>query len=129
MKFPGVDEFLKTYQEKAPGAGVDPHGYFLPPFAYAEMQMLGQAVNAAGSIDHAKIADQLRKTTFKTIVGDIKFAADGEWEKNRTLTIQYQGVQGNDVNQFKQPGKQVILHPSDLKSGNLIEPYTKAHGG
>jgi branched-chain amino acid transport system substrate-binding protein len=128
MKFPGVDAFLKTYQEKAPAAGVDPHGYFLPPFAYAELQMLGAAVTAAGSIDHAKIADQLRKTTFKTIVGDIKFAADGEWEKNRTLTIQYQGVQGNDVNQFKQPGKQVILHPSDLKSGTLVEPYTKAKG-
>jgi branched-chain amino acid transport system substrate-binding protein len=37
MKFPGVDAFLKTYQDKAPAANVDLHGYFLPPFAYAQM--------------------------------------------------------------------------------------------
>jgi len=128
MKFPGVDEFLKIYQEKAAGAGVDAHGYFLPPFAYAEMQVLAQAVTTAGSIDHAKIADALRKGTFNTIVGEIKYGPGGEWQKNRTLTIQFQGVQTGDVNQFKQPGKAVILHPNELQSGKLIEPYVKARG-
>ena len=128
MKFPGVDEFLMTYQEKAPGAGVDVHGFFLPPFAYAQMQVLAQAVTAAGSLDHNRIAEELRKGTFNTIVGEVKFGRDGEWQKNRTLTIQFQGIQGNDVNQFKQAGKQVILHPNELKSGTLIEPYTKARG-
>jgi hypothetical protein len=37
-------------------------------------------------------------------------------------------VQGSDVNQFKQAGKAVILHPDEVKSGNLIEPYVKARG-
>jgi branched-chain amino acid transport system substrate-binding protein len=128
MKFPGVDEFLKTYQEKAPAAGVDLHGFFLPPFAYAQMQVLAQAVTAAGSLDHTRLAGELRKGTFNTIVGEVKFGPNGEWQKNRTLTIQFQGVQGSDVNQFKQPGKQAILHPNELKSGNLIEPYVKARG-
>jgi branched-chain amino acid transport system substrate-binding protein len=128
MKFPGIDEFLKAYQEKAPAAGVDLHGFFLPPFAYSQMQVLAQAVTAAGSIDQAKIAAELRKGTFNTIVGEIKFAPNGEWQKNRTLTIQFQGIQPGDVNQFKQPGRQVILHPDDSKSGTLIEPYTKARG-
>jgi branched-chain amino acid transport system substrate-binding protein len=128
MKFPGVDEFLKTYQEKAPAAGVDLHGFFLPPFAYAQMQVLAQAVSAAGTIDHTKIAEQLRNGTFNTIVGEVKFGPGGEWHKNRTLTIQFQGIQGSDVNQFKQPGKAVILHPNELKSGTLIEPYVKARG-
>jgi branched-chain amino acid transport system substrate-binding protein len=128
MKFPGIDEFLKAYQEKAPAAGVDLHGFFLPPFAYAQMQVLAQAVTAAGSIDQAKIAAELRKGTFNTIVGEIKFAPNGEWQKNRTLTIQFQGVQPGEVNQFKQPGRQVILHPDESKSGTLIEPYTKARG-
>ena len=128
MKFPGVDAFLKTYQEKAPAAGVDLHGFFLPPFAYAQMQVLAQAVSAAGSLDHAKLAAELRKGTFDTIVGEVKFGPGGEWQKNRTLTIQFQGVQAGDVNQFKQPGKAVILHPNELKSGNLIEPYVKARG-
>jgi branched-chain amino acid transport system substrate-binding protein len=128
MQFPGVDAFLKTYQEKAPGAGVDLHGFFLPPFAYAQMQVLAQAVSAAGSLDHAKLAAELRKGTFDTIVGEVKFGPNGEWQKNRTLTIQFQGVQAGDVNQFKQPGKAVILHPNELKSGSLIEPYVKARG-
>jgi branched-chain amino acid transport system substrate-binding protein len=128
MKFPGVDAFLKTYQERAPSAGVDLHGFFLPPFAYAQMQVLAQAVTAAGAIDQAKIADALRKGTFNTIVGEIKYGPGGEWQKNRTLTVQFQGVRPGDVNQFKEAGKAVILHPSDLKSGNLVEPYAKARG-
>jgi branched-chain amino acid transport system substrate-binding protein len=128
MKFPGVDAFLKTYQERAPSAGVDLHGFFLPPFAYAQMQVLGQAVTAAGAIDQAKIADALRKGTFNTIVGEIKYGPGGEWQKNRTLTVQFQGVKPGDVNQFKEAGRAVILHPSDLKSGTLVEPYMKARG-
>src|ERR1700719_5325865 len=44
MKFPGIDEFLKRNQERAAAAGVDPLGYYLPPYAYAEMQILAQAV-------------------------------------------------------------------------------------
>jgi branched-chain amino acid transport system substrate-binding protein len=128
MKFPGVDEFLKTYQEKAPAVGVDLHGFFLPPFAYSQMQVLTQAVTAAGSIDQAKIAAELRKGTFNTIVGEIKYGPNGEWQKNRTLTIQFQGVQAGDVNQFKQAGRAVILHPNELASGKLIEPYAKARG-
>jgi branched-chain amino acid transport system substrate-binding protein len=128
MKFPGIDEFLKAYQERAPAAGVDLHGFFLPPFAYSQMQVLAQAVTAAGSIDQARIAAELRQGTFNTIVGEIRFAPNGEWQKNRTLTIQFQGIQPGDVNQFKQPGRQVILHPDESKSGTLIEPYTKARG-
>ena len=40
LKFPGVDEFLKKYQARAGSEGVDPLGYYLPPFAYANMQVL-----------------------------------------------------------------------------------------
>ena len=126
MKFPGVDAFLKTYQDKAPAANVDLHGYFLPPFAYAQMQVLAEAVTAAGAIDHAKIANALRTGTFNTIVGDVRYGPHGEWQKNRTLTVQYQGVKAGDVNQFKEAGRAVILHPNESKSGTLIEPYMSA---
>ena len=33
-----------------------------------------------------------RKTTFKTIMGDIKFGQNGEWEKGRMLQVQYHGI-------------------------------------
>ena len=127
MKFDGVDAFLAKYQERARGAGVDPIGFW-SPFAYAELQVLSQAVAAIGTIDQAKIADYLHKAAFKTIVGNVKFGPDGEWAKSRILYVQYQNIQGNDINQFRQPGKAVILHPSELKSGEFIYPYAKARG-
>jgi hypothetical protein len=34
--------------------------------------------------------------------------------------------QGNDVNQFRQAGTQVILHPPELQSGKLVYPYAEA---
>jgi len=128
MKFPGVEEFLARYQERATGAGVDPLGYFLAPFAYGAMQVLAQAVTAVGGVDQAKLAAHLHAARFSTIVGEVKFGPVGEWEKSRILTIQYQNVRGNDVAQFKQPGKQVILYPPELKSGELIQPFAKARG-
>jgi len=124
MKFPGVEDFLKRYQERATTAGVDALGYFLPPFAYAEMQILHEAVTKTGGLDQNKIGDYIRKTTFKTIVGDIKFAPSGEWAKSRALFVQYQNVAPNDVNQFRQAGKQVILYPPEFKSGPFVYPFS-----
>ena len=47
MQFPGIPEFLKTYQARAHAEGVDPLGWYLPPFAYANMQVLRQAIEGA----------------------------------------------------------------------------------
>jgi len=123
MKFPGIEEFLKRYRERAAQAGVDPLGIYIPPFAYSEVQILEQAVKAVGSLDDRKLADYIHKTTFKTVVGDIKFNDRGEWAEPRVLYVQYQGIVGNDVEQFKQPGKQVILYPARYKSGEVKTPY------
>jgi branched-chain amino acid transport system substrate-binding protein len=124
MKFPGIEEFLKRYQEKAAAQGVDPLGYYLPPYSYAEMQILAEAITKVGSLDQGKLADYMHQATFKTIVGDVKFADNGEWEKGRVLFVQYQGIAGNDINQFRQAGKAVILYPPEYKSGKLIYPYS-----
>src|SRR6266404_1334295 len=35
MMFPGIKEFFKEYQPRAEKAGVDPLGYYLPPYTYA----------------------------------------------------------------------------------------------
>jgi branched-chain amino acid transport system substrate-binding protein len=126
MKFPGVDEFLKRYQEKAPAAGVDTLGFYLPPFAYAELQILGEAITKVGSLDQEKIGKYIHGTTFHTIVGDVKFADNGEWEKPRLIFVQYRGVEGSDVNQFKQVGKAVIVYPPELRSGKFEFPYSAA---
>jgi branched-chain amino acid transport system substrate-binding protein len=127
MNFPGVNDVLKRYQQRAAAAGTDPLGFW-SPFSYAEMQILGQAVESVGSIDQGKLADYLHKTLFKTVIGEVKFGPLGEWEKSRILYVQYQNIQGNDINQFRQPGKAVILYPPELKSGELIYPFAKARG-
>jgi len=123
MNFPGIADFLKRYQARAPAAGVDPLGYYLPPYSYAEMQILAQAVNAVGSLDQAKLAAYIHATRFSTIVGEVKFADNGEWEKSRVLFVQYQNIAGNDIEQFRQPGKAVILYPPEYKSGKFVYPY------
>jgi branched-chain amino acid transport system substrate-binding protein len=125
MKFPGVEAFLQHYREKATASGADSLGFYLPPFAYAEMQILGQAITAVGNLDQQKIAEHIHATTFETIVGPVKFAENGEWETSRILFVQYQGVVGSDVEQFKQAGKQVIIYPPQLTSGKFRYPYSE----
>ncbi len=122
---PASLEFLKTYQAGASAAGVDPLGYYLPPFAYAYMQVLQQAVETAKSLDDEKFADALRKGTFHTIVGDIKFGSNGEWVEPRVLAVQFQNVKSNDMEQFRDPSAEVILWPPALKTGNIQYPYTE----
>jgi branched-chain amino acid transport system substrate-binding protein len=124
MKFPGVEAFLKIYQTKAKAQGVDPLGYYLPPFAYAEMQIIGDSIKAVGSLDQDKLGAYMHKTEFQTIVGAVKFNDAGEWAKSRILFVQYKGVVGHDLAQFTQVGTQTILFPPEYKSGTLDYPYS-----
>jgi branched-chain amino acid transport system substrate-binding protein len=120
---PEALDFLKRYQAKSPAAGVDLLGFYLPPFAYSDMQVLQQAVEATKGLDQQKLADYMRSHTFHTIAGDITFGANGEWTEARVLEVQFQNVKGNDVEQFKDPKVEVVLYPPSLKDGNLIYPY------
>jgi branched-chain amino acid transport system substrate-binding protein len=122
MKFPGIESFLARYQKIAGKA--DPLGYYLPPFAYAELQVLADAVKGVGSLDQEKLGAYIHATTFHTIVGDVKFAENGEWEKSRVLFIQYQGINSSGVEQFTKAGRQVILYPPKFVSGKLQYPYS-----
>ena len=130
MESPGVDEFLAKYQAKAAGEGVDPLGYFLPPFAYSELQILGAAVEATRSLDDDTLAQYLHSHSFQTIVGEIAFGPDGEWTEGRPIWVQYHGVQGNGIEQFRGPDPRTvtILSPARYKTGTMIYPYTAARG-
>ena len=126
LQFPGVEQFLKKYQAKAPSEGVDPLGYYLPPFAYANLQVLGQAVDATKSLDQDKLADYLRENTFKTIVGDIKYGPNGEWAEARVLQVQFHDVEGSGLEQWKTADKQTIVWPAKYATGKTIYPYADA---
>ena len=126
MMFPGIKEFFKEYQVRAEKEKVDPLGYYLPPFAYAAMQVLGQAIEATKGLDQQKVADYIRATEFSTIVGKVKFGKNGEWAHGRTLMVQYQKVNGNGIDQFRGAGKKVVLFPDEYKSGAIVDPYAAA---
>jgi branched-chain amino acid transport system substrate-binding protein len=123
LQYPGVMDFLQTYRERAVAAGVDPLGVFLPPFAYARMQVLEQAVTATGSLDDGRLADYIRMNNFKTVVGDVAYGADGEWAESRLVWTQFQGITGNDLAQFMQPSTEVVLLPKSVESGALVSPF------
>jgi branched-chain amino acid transport system substrate-binding protein len=126
MKFPGIEDLMKKYQARAAAEGVDPLGYYMAPQAYAQMQVLEQAVTATKSLEDAKLADYVRASTFKTVLGDVKFGKGGEWAESRVLQVQFQNVKGTDVGQFKDTTTQVVVSPDGYKSGNVIYPYEKA---
>src|ERR1043165_9009249 len=117
---------MKKYQARASAAGVDVLGYYMAPQAFTQMQVLQQAIEATKSLDDSKLADYIRATTFKTVLGDVKFGKDGEWAEPRVLQVQFQGVKGNDVDQFRDVKTQVVIAPSEYASGKLVYPYEKA---
>ena len=125
LDFPGVREFLAKYQEAAKGKGVDPLGHYLPPFAYAYLQILGSAVEATKSLDQGKLAAYIRKNTHDTVVGKVKFGRNGEWATSRVLMVQFRDVQPDNLEQFAGPGKRVVLYPKAWKSGDIVYPYKK----
>jgi branched-chain amino acid transport system substrate-binding protein len=126
MNFPGVAELMKKYQERAAAEGVDPLGYYMAPQAYAQLQVLQQAIEATKSLKDDVLADYIRKNTFHTVLGDVKFGDGGEWAQSRVLQVQFQNVKGNDIAQFKDMKTQVVISPKDYVSGTLIYPYEKA---
>jgi branched-chain amino acid transport system substrate-binding protein len=126
MYFDGTKTFFETYAKRAVEAKVDPLGYYLAPFGYASGQLLEQAVKATGSLDQKAIAKYLHDNEVKTIVGPIAFSADGERKETAVLQAQFRGIADKNVEQFRSPGKQVILFPDKLKSGDLISPFEAA---
>jgi branched-chain amino acid transport system substrate-binding protein len=126
MYFEGTKEFFDKYTKRAVEAKVDPLGYYLAPFGYASGQMIEQAVKAVGSLDQKALAKYLRENTHKTIVGPIAFSPDGERKETAVLQAQFRGVVDKNIEQFRNSGKQVILFPENLKSGELVAPFEAA---
>ena len=117
--YPGASDLIKRYQNKVKTEGLktDALGYYLVPWAYAYLDILGQAVNAVGKIDHDAIAKYIHKTEFTSVVGKVAFGDNGEWTTSRTIVVQYQNIKNNDLNQFAQPGVRKIMYPEDIKTG------------
>ena len=126
LDFPGVSSLIASYQKRAAGTQADALGYYVAPFAYAQLQVVGQAIRKTGGVDDAELADYTRAAAFSTVVGDVTFGALGEWARPRVLTVQFRGIQGDDVAEFGQPEARVVVAPAGFVSGRLAYPYRAA---
>jgi len=126
MNFPSVNEMLLKYQNLAEHNDVDELGFYVAPLAYAQMQVLEQAIIATESINDHVLAEYLREQEFETVVGTVRFGDGGEWNLPRVLQTQFQNVIDNEINQFKDSSVQVVVSPKEYSSASLIYPYSSA---
>jgi len=126
MMFSRVQELLNTYQARANDAGVDLLGHYMAPLAYAQMQVVAQAVEATGGFDDASLSACARGATFHTVMGAIGFGAKGEWAEPRVLQVQFQGISSHKVGQFRNGSRQIVVSPKSFASGELVFPYAEA---
>lgn len=123
---PATRAFLETYQAQAAAAGVDLLGYYIPTFAFARLQVLQQAIEATKSFNDGTLAAYIAANPFDTVVGRVRFGRNGERDEAAALFVQFQGITGTDLAQFKQAGRQVIVGPPALASGKLRSPFAAA---
>jgi branched-chain amino acid transport system substrate-binding protein len=123
---PQIQSFIATYQSRAENAGADPLGYYVAPLAYAQLQVLEQAVRAVGSLDDAALSEYTRTATFETVVGKVTFGEGGGWAQPRVLTVQFQNIKSNDISEFRKPNTQAVVYPRKAASAEVIYPYAKA---
>jgi branched-chain amino acid transport system substrate-binding protein len=126
LQFAGTKQMMDEYQKRAPGLGTDPLGFTYPPYAYAAGQILAKAISETKSLNDDTLAEYIRKTTFDTVIGPMAFGPDGEWMKPRIICIQFQGITGGDIDQFKDWSRQVVVYPQDYASGKLVYPFGQA---
>jgi branched-chain amino acid transport system substrate-binding protein len=125
--YKGTKEFFAEYQARAKAAGVDPLGYYLGGWGYAQFQVLGDAIKAAKSIEDDKVVAALKKEKFDTVMGQIKFGGKGEWADSKMMTVQYHDIPADaGPETWRGMSYQTVLEPKALETGKAIYPYEKA---
>ena len=86
--------------------------------------MLGEGITATKGVDDDKLADWLRKTEHKTIMGNWSYGPKGEWTKSGMMQVQYHDIKEGET--WKGMNYQTVLTPAENKTGTLIYPYERA---
>jgi branched-chain amino acid transport system substrate-binding protein len=104
LKFPGVEQLKQRHQEKYNKPAEATTGA-----AYAAVQVLGNALERTGKVDRDALRDALAATDMMTVMGPVKFNADGSGDVTAI------------ANQW-QDGKQVLVWPKDQAVAPLAYP-------
>jgi branched-chain amino acid transport system substrate-binding protein len=126
MIVPGVEDVIRRYQARAESQGADALGYYVAPLAYAQMQVVEQAISATKTLDDRALIEHTRTATFSTAAGDVKFGKGGEWSTARVLQVQFRDIRSNDIGEFKDARTRAVVSPDAVASGELIYPYAQA---
>jgi branched-chain amino acid transport system substrate-binding protein len=86
---PRKDEANAEIVKKFTDAGYDPEGYTL--YTYAAIQTWQQAVEAAGSTEHAAVTKALDDGTFQTVLGTLEFDDKGDVTLPGYVFYEWQG--------------------------------------
>src|SRR2546425_10593772 len=104
IRAPGVKELNEAHAKKI-GRPADP----IAGPAYACVQILANAIARAGSLDRDRIRDAIAATDMTTVIGAVKFRADGTGIVNAVF-VQWLN------------GKQELVWPRDSATAKLAYP-------
>jgi branched-chain amino acid transport system substrate-binding protein len=88
VTFPGSQEMVARYKAKYNAVAQSSVGS-----AYAAVQVLADAISRAKSTDHQAIRDAIAATDMQTVIGPVKFNADGTGQVISIVTQYQNGVQ------------------------------------
>lgn len=104
-----VADYRKRHKEKT---GVDADSW-ASAVTYAGLEILGQAIERAGTTDKAAVVAELRKAPFKTVIGDVdlkdginhKVWTVGQWQDGTFNGVAADGIPGAKAAAKKEPWK------------------------
>ena len=106
LKLPGVQKFDADYRAAYGNAPEPPAGS-----AYVCIQVLADAIERAGTLNRDKVRDALSQTNMMTIMGPMKFKANGRGDGKYLQTMtQWQN------------GKDELIWPRDQASAPVLYP-------
>jgi branched-chain amino acid transport system substrate-binding protein len=126
MIVPGIDDVIRRYQARAGSEGADALGYYVAPLAYAQMQVVEQAISATGTLQDLRLIEYTKTASFATAAGEVKFGKGGEWSAARVLQVQFRNIRSGDIGEFRDARTRAVVSPDALSSGELIYPYAEA---
>lgn len=106
---PAIQAYRKRHKEVT---GVDADSW-ASPVTYAGLEILGQAIERAGTKDRAAVVAEIRKGPFKTIIGEVdlkdginhKVWTVGQWQDGVFTGVAADGVPGAKAPVKKEPWK------------------------
>ena len=93
---PKIADYIKRHTESA-GSGPD---FWASATTYAGLQILGQAIEKAGTKDRAAVIEAIKSNSFDTVIGEVKFVNNvnpnvwtvGQWRDGNFVAVAADGM-------------------------------------